>query len=391
MMIAIRTLPTLLSILTLFLISCSESESEPEEREIKKKTTGNSDKSEEVKAKGKWSYLEKTDWHWEREIASPALDAIWAGDFEKLEKMAEKYRSEKTLRNNGGWALSTFYSAFDSYDDWNQRDAERYYPKLEKKLLEWQEKFPDSPTPHVALSGFYSGYAWFARGGGYSGTVTEEGWKLFRERLEKSAEVAEKNKEIAQKAPYFFRVLLRIGLGMGWPIENIDAVVEECRTVDPDFWSIYDGAAYHLLPRWYGKSHKDWHNWLVKALDESKLPAEKKDEFYAQVVLRKLGFAYSAPDTPNIFEVSGVDWDRLNRGGEILIKKFPQAGRMPSRYLRSAAEAGEFEVARSIVKRMNFVFAGRAWWGKEAAEFYGLLEFLEKDAEKSKKQPKQPK
>ena len=129
------------------------------------------------------------------------------------------------------------------------------------------------------------------------------------------------NIEVAQKDPYFFSVLLSIGLGMGWPVESIDALVKECRAVDPDYWFVYDGAAYHQLPRWHGKNHIDWHNWLVKALDKSELPTEKKNEFYAQVVLRRLGFSYSAPGTPNIFEVSGIDWARLNRGGEILIKK----------------------------------------------------------------------
>lgn len=346
------------------------------------------DEKPTIKGKGRWSLFRKRDRHHHKQYTNPAIDTFWRADYEKLEAMAEKYRTEKTLRNDGGWALSSFYKVFDDYSDINQVNPERYYPKMERMLKEWREKYPESPTPHVALIGFYVGYAWFARGDGYASSVTEENFQLFQSRLKEAEKIALEYPQ-GKTDPQYFRAVMRMGLGLGWPMEKIEGVFAEGRKVEPEFWEIYHGAAYHQLPRWYGENHREWHSWLKVALEEAELPGELKDEFYAQICLRMVGFAYDHPNNePDMFEAAGVDWDRLHRGGEILMTKFPESTKIPSRYLRAAVQAGDYETGRSIVKRMNYVFDGMEWWGDHAYEFYEIVSFLEEDGARQKETAK---
>src|SRR5207302_6524764 len=51
---------------------------------------------------------------------------------------------------------------------------------------------PTDAGPWVYRGEFYIKFAWDARGGGYAGTVTPEGWKLFRERLDEATKCFEK-------------------------------------------------------------------------------------------------------------------------------------------------------------------------------------------------------
>ncbi len=131
----------------------------------------------------------------------------------------------------------------------------------------------------------------------------------------------------------------------------------------------------------------DWEKWLTATLSKSGLPEEVKDEFYTQVVLQMISLAYSHPQEPNVFKAAGVDWDKVNRGGETLKKKYPTSTKIPSRYLRAAMQAKNYDVGRSIVARMNHVFDGMEWWGDEAYEFYQVVKLLTEDAAGQKADP----
>jgi len=320
-----------------------------------------------------WSTLKRRDRHEQREIVTPVLLAIWEDDFQLLEDLAESYRSEKTLRNDGGWALSTFYSAFEDYSDWNQLNAHVYYARLEQQMLKWRREFPDSPTSHVALGSFYVGYAWHARGADWAHTVSKEGWELFEERLQKAGDAVGDHQDIASKDPNYYRVLLRCATGEGWPLQAVTDTVKKAQAAFPEFWGVYYSGAYHQLPRWHGKDHAEWHIWLMERLADSSLTEEMQDEFYAQVVLRMLNFAYDESDEPNIFTEAGVDWDRLKRGCETLFSKYPKSSRLPSWYLRAADAAEEYETASSILERMNYQYDGHEWWGKGDSEFFRVV------------------
>ena len=264
--------------LSVFAFRCSESD---------QGTSADSDSSQDDAIRSEWSHFEKRDRNHHSEFLRPLFDAIWAGDFQTLEHAAEKYRSEKTILHDGSWALNRMYSLFDSYSYWNKLNADEYFPKLEKRMLEWREAFPD----------------------------------------------------------------------------------------------IYYRLTFHQLPRWHGNSHTEWHPWLVAALSEAELTDTQRDEIHAQTLLEMSNYYDFQDREPNMFDVAGADWERLHRGAEMLMEKYPTATRLPSRHLRLAMNAEDFDVARSIVKRMDHVFDSREWVMKDDPDFFAIIEFLEEEEE----------
>lgn len=67
-------------------------------------------------------------------------------------------------------------------------ETEASYKARETLLRNWQAERPDSPPVATALAGFYISHAWLARGQGYASTVSSEGWKKYRERIETASQ-----------------------------------------------------------------------------------------------------------------------------------------------------------------------------------------------------------
>ncbi len=59
---------------------------------------------------------------------------------------------------------------------------------------------PDSITARVALAGSWVGYAADARGDGYADTVSQENWKLFKERVANAHNELIEAKKLEQKS-----------------------------------------------------------------------------------------------------------------------------------------------------------------------------------------------
>ncbi len=64
---------------------------------------------------------------------------------------------------------------------------------------EWIAQFPASITARVAYADFLREYAWHARGTDLADKVTEEGWRLFGERLESARKMLAEARELTEK------------------------------------------------------------------------------------------------------------------------------------------------------------------------------------------------
>lgn len=315
--------------------------------------TGCEDKGKNVVKKElpvvNWRADGQSDFEEKVKIVSPVLRAVFDKKFDRLEKMASVYRDERTRTQGGDFALSVFYSAFEDYPDWNRVNAEKYYPVLLERIEQWRKEYPDSPTPHVALAAYHVGHAWHARGGGYSDTVSDEGWKLFGERLGKAMDVLLEQSEIVTKDPHSYCVMLTAFRGVGVERDRMNLLFLETLAVEPKYWENYYQLSIYHLPRWNGETHKEWHEKLVAALDEAKLEQEDQDEIYAMVTMCVIDFAYDEDDEPNAFEVCGINWERLQRGAGIALKKYPKSTGLPKLYQRVAKSAGKEDETQKVI------------------------------------------
>jgi hypothetical protein len=244
-------------------------------------------------------------------------------DYNQLDELAAKLRSSKEHNADGAWKLSEVYYAlgvsnnifgmpmFDNIPDtaFEDRLAD---------LRDWITAKPDSITARVALASVQVDYAWNARSGNYANKVTDEGWRLFGERLNEAAKTLGEAKNLDEKCPVYWSTMMSVAVGMQFPKDQFNDIFNQAITYEPDFERYYVKRANYLLPRWYG-SQGEWENDLAKSAD--KIGGDDGDVLYAQVVwCLNRGTAFN-----NIFQENNLSWPRVKKGFEILEKRYPNS------------------------------------------------------------------
>lgn len=235
-----------------------------------------------------------------------------AKDFGKLEDLANNYRSSKACSVSGAWNLEYVYSGLvpddaDSDSVWNKRLA---------TLHEWIQAKPDSITARVALADVLVYYGWKARGTGFANSVTDSGWKLMSERQTEAVQVLNEAQSLHEKCPFAWRVMMEAGLGLGIDKAQFDNIFQKAVASEPDFTSYYIVKAYYLTPRWNGEKG-EMAAFLKGAADQA--GGEDGDLLYARIAWRVQHL------TGDIFEDPTLSWPRVDRGFEVMEKRYPDS------------------------------------------------------------------
>ncbi|RJP24430.1 MAG: DUF4034 domain-containing protein [Candidatus Abyssobacteria bacterium SURF_5] len=116
----------------------------------------------------------------------------------------------------------------------------------------WQKNDPDSYVPLLGQGDFYISYAWDARGGGWSGSVSDEGRAKFKERLRLAEEVLLKALERNHTDPNIASNLLIVAKGLGHERAQMEEWFQLAIQADPTFYEAYRAKLEYLKPKWYG-------------------------------------------------------------------------------------------------------------------------------------------
>ncbi|HXI70556.1 MAG TPA: DUF4034 domain-containing protein [Verrucomicrobiae bacterium] len=235
-----------------------------------------------------------------------------AKDFSKLDDLANNYRTSKACSVSGVWKLESVYTGIipdeaNSDDTWKQTLA---------MLHDWIQAKPDSITARVALADTLVSYAWKARGSGYANTVTETGWKFLGERLTEAVIVLKDAEHLQEKCPLTWYVMMSAALGLGVDKARYETLFQKAIASEPDFTGYYFAKAYYLSPRWHGNPG-DMAAFLQKAADQ--IGGEDGDLFYARVAW------YVQCLTGDVFDDPTLSWARVDRGFEVMEKRFPDS------------------------------------------------------------------
>ncbi|MCL5035797.1 MAG: tetratricopeptide repeat protein [Chloroflexi bacterium] len=130
-------------------------------------------------------------------------------------------------------------------------------------LNEWREHSPGSHIPFTARGSYYINSAWDARGGGWGYTVTEEGWKLFHERLKLAAADLEKAYGMTHDDPYPAIYLEVVARGLGWERDQMEKWFRNATAIDPDSYYAHSEKLVYLSPNWYGSKRQ-----MLEFIDE---------------------------------------------------------------------------------------------------------------------------
>jgi len=293
----------------------------------------------------------------ERDLYAVAWrQVLLRGGYAGLEKAAVELVAEESRFVSGLWKISSFMEGLSQAETQREEDWRSHEEALER----WREEFPESATQQITLASFLVRDAWRARGSGWASTVTEEGWRVFRERLSEAKAVFDALPR-DKWSPYAYSSWLGMATGLGLPTTETEPVFEECVARWPEFHSLYFAEAMRLLPRWHGRPG-EWEEWLA---DRTSAGDEFSDELYARVVWAQSGF-YRGEG--GVFEGSDADWNRVKRGFEVMRKRYPDSSWNLNAYAKFSSDAGDRATAAALVKDLEGREITRFWRGWSSYE-----------------------
>jgi hypothetical protein len=270
-------------------------------------------------------------------------------DFAALERMADELRASKARFPEGLWKLSIFYLGLKAgrYAK-SDADWQRWFARLDA----WEKAFPNSITLPPTRAHALVSYAWRARGSGFADTVTEEGGKLFGERLAQARAVLEKAATLPSLCPEWYDVMLTVALGQGWERTEYEDLFAAAVAAEPEYYDFYFGKAYYLLPRWYGEPG-DWERF---AEDAARSYAAKGGmEIYARIAWAKSGYY------ENLFRETRIEWPKMKQGFLDMEKRWPGSEWNLNNFCKFAAEAGDRETVAELLQRIGDKPMMNAW------------------------------
>lgn len=254
----------------------------------------------------------------EREkIRQEAKELFLKKDYSKLTQIAYEYQMNESKTGSGRWKLSLLYDGINSIAD-NEIQDESYSQRFESETLQWQKQYPKSPVPYILYAKTLKNKAWKYRGNSFAKEVKPENWKPFYEYLKKSREYLLANKEVANKDPNWYLVMIDIAIGEGWDITSYGELLQEATLRFPYYRQLYLDGVIFLLPRWYGDNNavENFAEWSVRKAEK-----EEGKSLYAKVY--ESASSYGNKDY-SLAEFS-IDWEKMKASMDDWITRYPDS------------------------------------------------------------------
>lgn len=315
-------------------------------------------------------------------LRKQVMGKLAAKDYEWLESSAAELRAGPFDPLETFPRLGHFYYAFTE----NLKGEAACLQRL-AQLQEWQFAHPDSVTVQTALGEFYIHFAWQARGSGWASTVTGDGWKVFKERIEQAkvalygkgdpAKTMRRVEPALDPANVAARIVVAMAQSDG---EALSTAFREGARQFPTYYPIYERVQRALLPRWGGQPGEGAR---FAAESADKLGGPNADAFYAV-----LGEEVLNAEQSDFFKTSGFDIERMLRGYDRLatVRGDHWPGFYANRAAFVAAASGKNEEARRRLGKAGPQIFPSAWLSPEnlqkARRESGFLDEVERLAER---------
>jgi hypothetical protein len=274
-----------------------------------------------------------------------------AGNYEALESVVADLAKSKARTEDGRYALFMLtWHLHNWFEHWGTSSDSM----MAAKLKTWNKQFPDSALQPIVAAMHMHVTAWRARGNGFSSTVTEEGWRLFKERNQRAWELLIDHKEVSSSLPTWYEKAIRIGSDAGVPDDTLRELFDEGIRRHPGYHPIYFAYIRDLAPRW-GGSYAEADT-FIREQTASKGVSDS-DELYARLYW---ALDQTEQGSPSFFDESEVSWPRMRKGFERMMRAYPKSARNQAHFamfacrahdgntygmLRSKVDAGQFREA----------------------------------------------
>ncbi len=117
---------------------------------------------------------------------------------------------------------------------------------------DFARQFPENAYTSLLRANFYFNHAWQARGTALASKVTEEGWRLFGERLGIAEEALEKAWRLDPTIEATPVQMINVELGQGQGRKRMELWFGRAMAINPNSYDACQAKAYYLSPRWHG-------------------------------------------------------------------------------------------------------------------------------------------
>jgi hypothetical protein len=267
---------------------------------------------------------------------------------------------------DGRWMADVVASAIeDSYRDLNDYDSEL------QNIEQLKKQYKDSPTLVIMESGFWNGYAWSARGHGYAGSVTDVGWKLFRERQLRRRDLLDATrKSMSDAYPWWHKAYLDSLGVLGAPVDVQERAMREATTKFKYYYPLYFTYGLYRQPQWQGswQAFEDFARYAVKNTRD-----QEGMTLYARLYW-SADQSLSAEE--RLWDVSLASWPDMKKGFEDLMQRYPKSRRNVNSFASFACRADDRKTYLEL--RKQFIYFVRPVWkdnfrGEVCDELHGYV------------------
>jgi hypothetical protein len=282
-----------------------------------------------------------------------------SADYDQLEQEARDARSSKDRLTGGVWRLYDFYEALSYPPDWPHITEDDWVAHMEA-VKHWIALHPDSATAQIVLASSYVNYGWFARGDGYSDSVSEANWKLFKDRIELAKASLLEAARQKDKCPYWFEVMQLIALADGWDRALAKELLEKAVIFEPTYYHFYREYANYLQTKWYGDDGdiQDFDNRLPGSLS-----ADDSDMTYFEVA----SVAACQCQTEKL-PLVGFSWPRIQEGYLVMRRNFGMSNNKLNRYALMAYSSDDKTAANQVFSEIGEYWDARVWKNRQTFE-----------------------
>ncbi len=281
----------------------------------------------------------------QREVAN-----FFSGAEDYLDQEVKDWNSPACVFDDGRPRLTAlkggFSLAFSDEKDWNKSFARLEYLK---------KRFPNTAFVALAEARYWIDYAWDARGSGYASSVSEEGWKLFHERLRKAERVLIETKPYSSTLPSWYEEMIVVQSALDRPEDERDKTFIEGATKYKTFYPIYFAMLNHLTPKW-GGSWETVDNMVKWSIENTK--AIDGNSMYARLYwTTDQGMEAGA----NPFKTSHASWEKIKQGFEDLMARHPKSKWNLNNFARFACQAEDKETFLKLRRQIGKDVIDEAW------------------------------
>lgn len=263
---------------------------------------------------------------------------------DKLEKLLDRYRTQKERTQSGVWKLTQAYGFLRNVKmDWTAKPNPGQIDETKNRLEAWKAKYPQSPAPYLfrAAIDYYSATAILRDR--LARSTYEGGIPALKAQIRQARELLEAYKEIASRDPYYYALLIMLMRGDGASADEVLQIAYESSERYPDYFDAYFEATVAI-----GSLSRDPIA-DVEALANTALEKTKGalgDEVYARIYWNAAQTIFGLDELPNL----KWNWTRMKSSMETVAARYPVQWNIQN-FAKFSCVMGDTDATRSFIAR----------------------------------------